>query len=238
MRVCQKRWLIQWIVALGWVAVATMAQAKATKVEKLHQAVEANDEAAVKEALKSRVKINGKTKEGNTALHLAAKGGRCQILALLLKHKASHQVANNEGMTALMLATEWGHEACVKALISSGADAAAVNSQDGMTVLMYAAYRGHDTLVSILVKAGAKVDAQAKDKDAALHKAASNGHLATVEALIKVGADVKILDKYSRTPTDCANAQYRHFKKSKDKDSEKKYKRIVDRLQRAAAKKR
>ena len=67
------------------------------------------------------------------------------------------------GNTALMKASQDGHESRVRALLEAGADKDAKNN-DGRTALMFASENGHESCVRALLEAGA-------DKDAIVHMA-------------------------------------------------------------------
>ena len=55
----------------------------------------------------------------------AAAGGHEAVTKLLLDHRADVAAADNDGVTALILAAECGHEAVAKLLLDHRADVAA-----------------------------------------------------------------------------------------------------------------
>jgi ankyrin repeat protein len=59
---------------------------------------------------------------GNTACHLAAVTGNCDIILLLLKHGASLRVLDSQGRSPLHLAAWSGKAACVKLLLDNAMD--------------------------------------------------------------------------------------------------------------------
>ena len=85
-----------------------------------------------------------------------------------------------------------GHESCVRAAITAGAD---VNRRqaNNRTLLMQAAECGVDIYVHILIEAGADVNSADTSGDTALIIAARNGHAALVSSLIEAGADVNVV---------------------------------------------
>ena len=66
--------------------------------------------------------INMRTREGWTAVHLAASKGHDAIVGFLLERGATLQVTGNTRCTALQIAAEYGHLATVKLLLAAGAD--------------------------------------------------------------------------------------------------------------------
>ena len=109
---------------------------------------------------------------------------------------------NNDGLTALMIASFNGHTEIVKALIAAGTSvtmstqtrrkAADVNVKDnsGWTALIMASRNGHTEIVMALIVAGADVNAKNNDGRTALFYASGNGHTDTVKALIIAKADI------------------------------------------------
>jgi ankyrin repeat protein len=61
-------------------------------------------------------------KKTPTPLFVAAHAGHCNIIKLLVEHKANIDWQDDDGMTALWLATEFGELETVKCLLEQGAD--------------------------------------------------------------------------------------------------------------------
>ncbi|XP_038069488.1 E3 ubiquitin-protein ligase MIB1-like [Patiria miniata] len=79
--------------------------------------------------------INDVTGDGFTALHIAAQNGLSVITLLLVKqHGCNKELKTNSGQTALHLAVDNAHKKCIEALVNSGANVNAQNS-DGDTSL-------------------------------------------------------------------------------------------------------
>jgi ankyrin repeat protein len=60
--------------------------------------------------------------DDSTALHFACFGGHGHIVSKLLKHNAAKDAVTKDGLTPLMIASEYGHSAVLSALIKAGAD--------------------------------------------------------------------------------------------------------------------
>ncbi|MFC1478071.1 ankyrin repeat domain-containing protein [Candidatus Margulisiibacteriota bacterium] len=139
---------------------------------------------AVKALIEAGADLNAQNKEGNTALMIAIRNGKTEILNLLTDAGADVNVPNNKGETALMLAASKD----AKLLIEAGADLNAI-SKGGYTALMYAAYSGKTEVVKLLIGAGADLNKKNK-RGTALIIAAERGHSGIVKLLIAAGADL------------------------------------------------
>ena len=97
---------------------------------------------------------------------------------------------NEEGMTALMLASERGHEDIVHSLLSAGAN---VNIQDnkGWTALMIASMHNHISIIHMLLQANANPHLKTSDGSNAVIIASYYGNYEVVELLISKGVDYK-----------------------------------------------
>ena len=100
---------------------------------------------------------------------------------------------DENGCTALMKASECGHNKCVKLLIKTGADVDKRNTK-GFTALMFASENGHSKCLKLLIEAGANVNKLYQDFTGltltSLKLASSEGHKTCVELMLKAGANV------------------------------------------------
>merc|ERR1712050_148942 len=92
----------------------------------------------------------------------AVKEGNVEKVKQGLNH-FSGDVADEDGVTALMMAAMGGCEETCQALIEKGADANATEPGSGRTPLMFAAQGGHSKVVGLLLQA--KADATKADHD-------------------------------------------------------------------------
>jgi len=139
-------------------------------------------------------------------LHWAAENGRAAAVQLLLK-RADVDVNSRRmtHLTPLSLAVKNGHEAIVKLLLSSGAEA---NLGDGghypKTPLLYAIAGGNEDIVRLLLDAGADTELRDHEQydrgDTPLLLAAREGHTAAVQLLLDKGAYVEAADRETKTP--------------------------------------
>lgn len=90
--------------------------------------------------------INMPTREGRTALHLAASNGHVPTVRFLLQKGAHVNTTDNNRLTALRLAAENGHLDAVKLLLTAGGEDF---NQLGATLKSITS-KGHDTVANLL----------------------------------------------------------------------------------------
>jgi ankyrin repeat protein len=84
-----------------------------------------------------------------------------------IKRLLAADQANEQGITALMVACQDGHLDCVRTLLEAGAPVAQADEQ-GFTGLMLACGKGHVECVRTLLEAGAPVEQAVQDVGTAL----------------------------------------------------------------------
>ncbi|NXK67813.1 TNI3K kinase, partial [Sylvietta virens] len=141
------------------------------------------------------------TRNGFTALHLAAYKDSVELLTALLHGGADIQQVGFGALTALHVAAIAGHHQAVEVLLQHGAF---VNVQDAVffTPLHIAAHRGHQQVTHLLLKFGADVNASGEVGDRPLHLAAAKGFLDITKLLMEEGskADVNAQDNEDHVP--------------------------------------
>eukprot|EP00397_Hematodinium_sp_SG-2012_P017097 GEMP01017470.1.p1 GENE.GEMP01017470.1~~GEMP01017470.1.p1 ORF type:complete len:570 (+),score=161.43 GEMP01017470.1:83-1792(+) len=134
---------------------------------------------------------HGDQRGGHHVLPLlaGAENGREDVVRMLLAHKASAQMMDGGGQTALHKASEYGFAHIISLLVSHQAD---VNFRAGYghSPLQLASKSGKYEAVSLLLRKNANVKQGAKNDKNALHEAAENGHSSVVRMLIEARADV------------------------------------------------
>ncbi len=103
------------------------------------------------------------------------------------KHDDSHFVW--DGLTALMVASLYGHTEVVTLLINEKADIS-IKSDSGTTALMHASFSGRTEIIKLLINAKANVNAQNNIGTTALMTASLTGHTEVVKLLINAKANV------------------------------------------------
>lgn len=125
-------------------------------------------------------------------LHSATERGALEELREALKDptmRALIDIPNDDGDTALTVASYRGHAECVALLLAAGAEIDAQARDGGESALMMASMKGNLSCVRTLLAAGAGCEATDADGDTALIIAAARGHGDVVAALLAAGAD-------------------------------------------------
>jgi ankyrin repeat protein len=162
--------------------------------------------------LKHGANRQARSLSGETALHIAAKLGKNNLLTHLLESGTNPNEHTSAGETALHIAATYGHHDLIPHLSQYGASIDATSHKtDGEleTALHLAAKNGHEEFVSRLIKTGASVHSRTSVGNTALIYAASNGHSNVVELLLRGGANVDAADERGRTALGRANANNR-----------------------------
>ena len=148
-------------LALAGVAVPATAQMLSEGTEFL-RAIEKRDEDSAK--VTEMVDVPGSTvinardlTSGRTALHIVTAERDGAWLSYLISQRANVNLADNQGVTPLMLAVQIGFIEGVERLVSYGARVDVTNSS-GETPLMYAVHSRNTDLMRVLLQAGANPD--------------------------------------------------------------------------------
>src|SRR5262249_50543206 len=134
--------------------------------------------------------------EGMTALMVAARAGREDVVRRLREWGATIDLETRVGDTALIHAASASRPEIVRFLLVTGSDPNHAN-RAGETPLMKAApapWPQHDEqgaldCINVLLAAGARVDGRAPDGSTALHDAIARGQLRVLRLLLLRGAD-------------------------------------------------
>jgi len=120
---------------------------------------------------------------------------------------AEVNVSDEDGVTPLHNAAQYGHEGVVKLLIDAAADVNAAN-KDGVTPLYVASLNGHVEVVKLLINAGADINAADNDGGVPLSLAASNGHVEVARLLINIGAALSFANNEDHLPLNLAASNW------------------------------
>ena len=150
--------------------------------------------------LEHKADVDAKDKNGETALHWAARNGHEAAVRLLLDHKADVDAKNNDRETALYWAARKGHEVVLKLLVDHKTDVDVKEISYGRTALCWAAGNGRKAVVKLLLEAKLDVDVKNSYGWTALYRAAENGHEAVVKLLLEAKADANVKEtSYGKT---------------------------------------
>ena len=139
----------------------------------------------VAELINRGAPVDLRSDEGSTALMAAAEQNTrgSAVVRLLLEHAANPNLAQQDGITALMSAARTRHDAIVTTLLENSAHPDQ-RARNGATALMIAAVEGHCCCVRALLAAQAD-PGLAKDGGGrtALSFAEERGHVSTIQLL-------------------------------------------------------
>ena len=157
---------------------------------RLVEAAKRRDLGAVTALVRQKTAVDVRQGDGATALHWAVYWDDPDMVDLLIKAGANVNVANDLGVTPLMLACSEGVSApVIERLLMAGADAN-VRLLAGESPLMTAARTGNVSGVRLLLAKGAAVDAKTSRGQTALMLAVAQKHPDVVKVLVEAGADV------------------------------------------------
>lgn len=118
-------------------------------------------------ATKAGINVNAKNCNGKTALMMAIKYGKLDIVQTLIGAGADVNAKNNDGVTTLMYAVMYHGLDAAQIIITNGAD---VNAKDnnGRTALLDAAKYSSLGMVQMLINNGADINAKDNNGTTAL----------------------------------------------------------------------
>ena len=177
----------------------------------IHEAAEAGNIEAVKQAIANGVDVEVKDALWRSPLLIAAANGHKELTELLLAEGADVNAKDYRGRTPLDVAINFNKPEIVELLIDNGADVNA-EREGGYTPLIYAAGSGgHKEIVELLIANGAVVNAFSSSTNfmstnslTPLHTAAYWGRKEITELFIANGADVNAKFEDGETPLDTA----------------------------------
>lgn len=137
----------------------------------------------------------------------AARLGRTDMIAPLVKAGVDLNATDARGFTPLILAAYNGQAETLDALIAAGADPCKPDASQGNTAQMGVAFKGNDAIAARLLTAGCDVNARNMAGQTALMMAALFGRSAQVAMLVKAGADPALADASGRTAKAVAQGQ-------------------------------
>lgn len=131
--------------------------------------------------------------EGDTLLHMHAKGGYREAMAVILSFGPNVNLENNECMTPLMCSAMKDNLGTLLLLVKE--ESIKINQKSsnlGVTALLYAAPKGSREMVDALLEHGADSSISSDAGLTPLMVAANSGNLGAVISLVEHGADVKL----------------------------------------------
>ncbi|KAK1890781.1 Ankyrin repeat and death domain containing protein 1A [Dissostichus eleginoides] len=190
--------------------------------KEFHDAARRNDTGKMQELIKKGVNVKAKNKIDRKALHWAAGAGSERALRMLLEHDTEVNERDSFGMTALLLASWFGHLKVLQILVSCGAKLNSENKRghikvlefimedledirldrvdkSGKTALHLAAEHGQFEVVEFLIGMGCTHGLKDMEENTAMHLAARSGHTHILQKMVEMGVDVDERNKEGLT---------------------------------------
>lgn len=140
------------------------------------------------------------TKSGKSSLGVAAEEGRIGSMEILLKAKATVDLVDKTGMTALLYAGKSGEMEIIEMLHDADADLNVKSEVKSENALMLACQGNHMKCVELLSSYGLTVDDKNKREETALSIALKYEYFAVCSFLVEREADINVLGVNGNTP--------------------------------------
>ncbi|KAM8828616.1 uncharacterized protein ank1b isoform 2-T2 [Spinachia spinachia] len=180
-----------------------MAQAakQLRKTKDLAEAAAQEQREKEEEKIKKRNRSRDRRRkaDASTSFLRAARSGNLDKAHDHLKNGININIANQNGLNGLHLASKEGHVKMVLELLHSGIELEATTKK-GNTALHIAALAGQEKVVAELVNYGANVNAQSHKGFSPLYMAAQENHLEVVKFLLENGANQSLPTEDGFTP--------------------------------------
>jgi ankyrin repeat protein/superfamily I DNA/RNA helicase len=148
----------------------------------------------LKKLIENNADVDFQTKDGETALMIAAGTGQKEIIKLLLENNANPNLTRKDGDTVLTIATKFANYEIIKILINNNVD---INQpvKNGDSALMIASAKGNKEIVDLFLNNNADVNFQSKKGKTALIVASEYNKTEIIELLLNKNADVNFQTK-------------------------------------------
>nr|XP_021324740.1 ankyrin-1-like isoform X1 [Danio rerio]XP_021324741.1 ankyrin-1-like isoform X1 [Danio rerio] len=137
--------------------------------------------------------------DATTSFLRAARSGNLEKALDHIKNGIDINIANQNGLNGLHLASKEGHVKMVLELLHNGIDLE-TTTKKGNTALHIAALAGQEKVVAELINYGANVNAQSQKGFSPLYMAAQENHLEVVKYLLEHGANQSLPTEDGFTP--------------------------------------
>jgi ankyrin repeat protein len=157
-------------------------------------------------ALLEKVDIDGRNKEGNTALFLALRTDKRNVFDLLWEKNADIKIPGKNNRTILHVAASQDDLDLIQKLIERGADVNAVDDIEKDTPFIESCIGNspHLEIVKFFLDKGVDINRQGTNKATCLIYVAAAGHKEVVRELLNRGANPKLKDREGKTALDWA----------------------------------
>ena len=163
----------------------TLCVGKSSLADSFENAVAKNNLDLIETYLDETVDVDYRGVNGKTALMIAAREGKQNLVNRLINHHADINAKNINGGTPLMFAAIHGSPDVVSTLLDAGADVNDTGT-NGWGALMVAVAKGHEHATRLLINAGADVNAIDIYLWTPLMRAAAENRISVASLLLKV----------------------------------------------------
>jgi ankyrin repeat protein len=136
--------------------------------------------------------VNSQAMDSWTPLHLALSVKNTAVVQAILDHQPDIDIQDCNGLTAVMIAAEWGSSLIMKQLIVEHNANLNLQNNLGDTAVIIATLTNGAAVLRCLVEAGADVNIQNEEDLTALMIAAKNGRTDIADILLSGNCDVDI----------------------------------------------
>lgn len=144
--------------------------------------------------------IDAVNQTGNSALILAARKGREDVVDLLLSKGADVSIQDREGGgTALSWAVDEGNHSMVETMFKHDVNIQGVDER-GRGLLHISAGKGNTDMINLLVQKGVAINLPDRKLRTPLHEASRFNRLDSIRLLLNLGANPSLEDQARRTP--------------------------------------
>ncbi|GAB1600935.1 hypothetical protein Ahia01_000371700 [Argonauta hians] len=166
----------------------------------LKRAVRHSNLPHIRQLVKGGVSVNQKLWYGTTLLQEAVTQAHVEMVKFFLEQdKRNLNDQNDDGKTALHIASRAGQETIVELLLAAGAQVD-IQCLDNTTALHLAMWKNKEAVVGRLIAAGADPNLRDQDHWVPLHWGVHNGSFELVKQLVNCGAKTNVVSKVLMTP--------------------------------------
>lgn len=157
--------------------------------------------------------VNFQNKDGQTALHIAAKVGAYDLVGPLMSHGANPYIEDRNGMPAFTKKDQMAFESAMQRDSLQLLDVVARYGQEEKNFKLTLGQESADAMQQLLGEAkaliakGVNINQQDSDGNTALHIAAQTDSVAMVKVLMDGGIDYGVLNKQGQTAREIAATQ-------------------------------
>jgi hypothetical protein len=167
---------------LGWVSESVLEENELGENRLMAAAAEGKD-SVLRLLVNASASVNSaRSKDGVTAMWLAAQFGHTTTVIALARLKADVNLCANDGASPIYIASQGGNRECIQELLRLNADVCSIDKK-GMSALHQAAMNGHDGCIRLLSENGADLTQRDRDQNTPLDLATTYRQTDCIDAI-------------------------------------------------------